>query len=102
MSYGLIKILMDRDGMTEEEATDLINEAREALMNYLDEGDLLAADDICQEYFGLEPDYIEDLMWQMKGGDSEMTFNLAWPVVVVYIVVFVLAWVFSKDLDNND
>ena len=45
-------ILCRRDGMTEEEAFDLIEEAREALR---DGGD---PEEICYDFFGLEPDYI--------------------------------------------
>ena len=45
-------ILCRRDGMTEEEAFDLIEEAREALQ---DGGD---PEEICYDFFGLEPDYV--------------------------------------------
>lgn len=46
-------ILCRRDGMTEEEAFDLIQEARDCLA---DGGE--APETVCQEFFGLEPDYI--------------------------------------------
>ncbi len=55
-------VLMNRDGMTEEEAEALIGEAREVMLGYLDDGDMEAAYEICEEYFGLEPDYLMDLM----------------------------------------
>lgn len=45
-------ILCRRDGMTEEEAFDLIEEAREALQ---DGGN---PEEIFHDFFGLEPDYI--------------------------------------------
>ena len=48
--------------MTEVEATDLINDAQGQLNVYLTEGDLEGAEDICQEYFGLEPDYLYELL----------------------------------------
>ena len=48
--------------MTEVEATDLINDAQGQLSDYLAEGDLEGAEDICQEYFGLEPDYLMELL----------------------------------------
>ena len=48
------RILMERDGLTAEEAKEQINEAREALMN----GDFEAIAD----YLGLEDDYIFDLI----------------------------------------
>lgn len=49
-----IKILMERDGLTEEEAKEQMNECREALMD----GDFEAIGD----YLGLEDDYIFDLI----------------------------------------
>ena len=48
------RILMERDGLTAEEAKELMNEAREALMD----GDFEAIAD----YLGLEDDYIFDLI----------------------------------------
>jgi len=53
-------VLIHRDNLTEEEANDLINQAKEDLNERLVAGEL--PDDICQEWFGLEPDYIFDLM----------------------------------------
>lgn len=62
MPSELKKVIMERDGLTSEEADEQINEAKEALQEYLAEGDTEAAEDVCQEYFGLEPDYLFDLM----------------------------------------
>lgn len=56
------KILMERDGMAADEADSLIEEAKEILGEYLDEGDIQSAYDICEEYFGLEPDYLMELL----------------------------------------
>ncbi len=56
------QVLMRRDGMTSDEADDLIAEAKEQLLGYLEEGNLEAAEDICAEYFGLEPDYLMELL----------------------------------------
>jgi hypothetical protein len=56
------EVLMRRDGMSAEEAQDLIAEAKEALQEHIESGDLLAAEDICQEWFGLEPDYLMELL----------------------------------------
>ena len=58
----IAKVLMKRDGMTYEEADNLIDEAREALQNYLDEGDSFGAENVCKEFFGLEPDYLDELI----------------------------------------
>lgn len=57
---GIKKILMDRDRMSAEEADQLIKDARNDLHNRLAEGE--QPDDICEEWFGLEPDYIFELM----------------------------------------
>ena len=58
----IINILMSRDGMTYEEAKGLFDEAQAEFYQLLDEGAYMSADDICEEYFGLEPDYMEDLL----------------------------------------
>ena len=49
-----MRILMERDGLTEDEAREQMNECREALMD----GDFEAMAD----YLGLEDDYIFDLI----------------------------------------
>ena len=53
-------VLMKRDNLTEEEADDLINQAREDLNYRLNCGE--TPDDICAEWFGLEPDYLPELI----------------------------------------
>lgn len=59
----IIKILMTRDGMTEEEATDLFNEAKDALNEAIEEGNLSEAEEITYSYFNLEPDYLDDMLF---------------------------------------
>ena len=54
------QVLMRRDKMTAEEAEDLIREAKQDLFDRLDAGEY--PDDICAEWFGLEPDYIMELI----------------------------------------
>ena len=56
------QILMNRDEMTSEEADCLIEEARDMLQRYIADGDMDSAEDICLEYFGLEPDYLFEIM----------------------------------------
>jgi len=56
------EVLMRRDGMDEDSAEQLIEEAKAQLEDYLAEGDMDSALDICQEFFGLEPDYIDELL----------------------------------------
>lgn len=51
----VVSILIERDGMTEQEAKDLIDECREAM---LEKG----SDEPMQEMLGLEPDYIMDIL----------------------------------------
>ena len=43
----IVEILMDRDGITEEDARALIEETR---------------DEIIQDYLGLEPDYLDYIL----------------------------------------
>ena len=57
------EVLMERDGMSEQDAIDLINEAKEQFSVYVQEGDLVMAEDICEEFFGLEPDYLDEIMF---------------------------------------
>jgi len=55
-------ILMKRDGISEQAAIEIIKEARETLQEYIDDGDMDSAHNICEEFFGLEPDYIFELI----------------------------------------
>ena len=54
------EVLMKRDGMLDYEADDLIDQAREDLIERLEDGEMPM--DICSEWFGLEPDYIDELI----------------------------------------
>lgn len=54
------EVLMEKDGMTEEEAESEIESARDNLHERLAEGEMPY--DICSEWFGLEPDYIMKLI----------------------------------------
>jgi len=54
------EVLMRRDEMSAEEADDLILQAKNDLNQRLAEGE--TPDDICEEWFGLEPDYLMDLI----------------------------------------
>ena len=55
-------ILMKRDAMSEDEADELIFDAFCALNDYLAEDDQESAYNVCEEFFGLEPDYLDELM----------------------------------------
>jgi len=54
------EVLMTRDGMNEKEAQDLIDDCIEDMNQRLSDGEMPF--DICEEYFGLEPDYLMELM----------------------------------------
>lgn len=54
------KILIRRDGITEEMAEQLIGEAVVRLVGILNEGG--DPFDLCQDCFGLEPDYLDELI----------------------------------------
>jgi hypothetical protein len=54
--YSILAVLMKRDGMTKSEAQELIDEARELVAEGENPEEILRVD------FGLEPDYIFDLL----------------------------------------
>lgn len=56
----LKKILMERDGLTSDEADEQIRECKAEMNERLANGEM--PDDILEEYFGLEPDYLFDLL----------------------------------------
>lgn len=55
----VVKILMDRDGMSKKEATKLVEDTRDELLECTS---LTDADDIIMNNLGLEPDYIFDII----------------------------------------
>jgi hypothetical protein len=60
MRKSLKEVLMQRDSMTEEEAIKLIIEAKEEFYRMLEDGE--DPSDICEIFFGLEPDYLDDFI----------------------------------------
>ena len=58
----LKSILMERDGLTAKQADERIQDAADNLNQYLAEGDFDAAYEICYDEFGLEPDFLMDLI----------------------------------------
>lgn len=62
MRESIKEVLMRRDGMTASEAHDAIKEAKEDLQELIEDGLFMEAEDICRDHFGLEPDYIMDLL----------------------------------------
>jgi len=58
------EVLMERDGMDEDDAQDLIDEAKETIEEMLNDDDvsILELEEVVSDYFGLEPDYLFELM----------------------------------------
>jgi len=54
--------IMYRDGIDSYEADELILQAREELIDIINLGDLDAAEMVIKDYFGLEPDYLMELL----------------------------------------
>lgn len=57
----VVKILMERDGISEAEATTLVEDTREEIL-CASFDDAFTADDIIADNLGLEPDYIFDIL----------------------------------------
>lgn len=55
------QILIERDGMTPEQADLAIQECKEEFYQRIEEGDM-EADNVLMDHFGLEPDYIDELL----------------------------------------
>lgn len=59
----VVKILMERDDMTEAEAKNRVKEGREEIYEAIhDEADPQEIEDLFCELFDLEPDYILDIL----------------------------------------
>jgi hypothetical protein len=56
MTYSILKVLMERDGMDKAEAEDWISDVRLEVANGAD------PEEMCHSEFGLEPDYIWELL----------------------------------------
>ena len=63
MPKSIKSIIMARDGLTESEADDLIAQAQEAFDHYVSENNFDSAQNVCMEFFGLEPDYLDEFMF---------------------------------------
>lgn len=58
----VVKILMERDGYSEVEAREIIDDCREEINEAIADGDYDLAEDILACDLGLEPDYIFDIL----------------------------------------
>lgn len=61
----IVKILMKRDNMTEEEARELVGSVKEDIQQGIEEGFYSYEDVACiiEDELGIEPDYIKDLLF---------------------------------------
>lgn len=58
----VIKILMRRDEMTREEATELVKDTMREVRDAIEAGDFNLAEDIFTGDLGLEPDYLISML----------------------------------------
>ena len=58
----VIRILMERDGLTREEAQEKLEEARSELMDAINGTSCLSPEDVMAGELGLEMDYIFDVL----------------------------------------
>ena len=58
----IVKILMNRDDLSKEEATEFVKETKEMVESAIRSGDYTAAEDIFMEELGLEIDYMVSLL----------------------------------------
>lgn len=61
----IIKILMERDGMEYDEAKELLNEVIHSMRDALKQNDIFEAEEIFTSELGLEPDYLEDIIYEL-------------------------------------
>jgi hypothetical protein len=59
---SLVQTVSEMEDISIQEAYDLVKAAKEEMFELLEQGDMEAAYNICETWFGLEPDYIEDIM----------------------------------------
>lgn len=59
----LKQVLMSRDDLNEVEALNLIIEAREDMLQRLDRDEMFDPADFMEEWFGLEPDYFDEILY---------------------------------------
>lgn len=59
----IVQILMERDGLSYEEAREQVSEVQDMIYEAIEAGDYLEPDEIMADELGLEPDYIMDLVF---------------------------------------
>lgn len=58
----LVRTLMERDGVTRDEAERMVDEVREEILEAVYDGDYSEAEEIMLSELGLEMDYIYDIL----------------------------------------
>ena len=58
----IISILMRRDGLTHEEATEVVDNCISELMDAVEGTNFLSLEEVIEQELGLEPDYLDDLL----------------------------------------
>ena len=61
-SKKIEKLLVKRDGISRNEAQNLIEECKEEIELAIATGNIDKVDDILRDYLGLEPDYLDELI----------------------------------------
>lgn len=59
------QILMDRDELTFEEAHEAYKEVFENIVEMIEQGDLMEMEEYFMGELGLEPDYLEDILFSL-------------------------------------
>ena len=58
----VVKILVRRDGMSVEDAIDLVKDTQSELLDAVYGTDILEAEEIIENNLGLEPDYLDFIL----------------------------------------
>ena len=59
----IVEILMRRDDISQLEAENLVEECREEIFSAAARGSYQECEDIVASYLGLEPDYLDLMLW---------------------------------------
>ena len=59
----IVEILMRRDGISEVEAENLIEDCMEEMQDAIMRGNYQECEDILASYLGLEPDYLDTFLF---------------------------------------
>jgi hypothetical protein len=60
---SIVKALISRDGLTRSEARSQVDDFITDFAERVESGDYSEVAYMCEEYFGLEPDYLDDILF---------------------------------------